>query len=99
MFGEVWAGWDRDQEALGRLLGADIQLMPSGPNLPGMVIRVKHRHYIFVADALPHSAPIMHRIVLAHEAAHIMRGVERTVFCETSPLAAAADPEEWETWV
>src|SRR4051794_13620871 len=83
LFGEVWAGWGRDQEALKRLLPADIRAISSGPDLPGMVIRVGHHHYVFVDDLLAGSAPILHKVVLAHETAHIMRGVGRDARCQT----------------
>ena len=98
ILGEVWAGWGREEEAMRRLLGADIKAMRTGPDLPGMVIRTPRKHYVFVDQELASAAPIVHRVVLAHEAAHIMRGVRRAAFCCPVPELAVSDPVEWKVW-
>jgi hypothetical protein len=96
--GEVWAAWGRGRDALRSLLAADIRAYPAGPDMLGMVIRHARRHYIFLNERLPRQAPIIERIVLAHEAVHVLRGVASTEFCHAS-LGMALEPAEWEVWV
>jgi hypothetical protein len=96
--GEVWTAYGRGRDALRRLLRAEIKALRSGPDLLGMVIRCRDRHYIFLNDRLPRQAPIIERIVLAHEAVHVVSGVEVGACCQPK-LGMAMQPAEWQVWV